>query len=312
MKRLLWIGLLLVAVTAKAQFDAVLTNSWALQSYYNPAAAGVDGLLNVQAVYSKQMMGFEGSPSTMLINADLPLFFINNNHGAGMGFMNDNAGLFATKKLYLEYAYHQKLFGGKLSASIRPAMLMENMDGTKADLIDSNDPAFVTSEANGYAFDLDFGLRYTYKNIWYAGISAMHLLGPTIKLGDDKTHELSLDPEFFVTGGYKVRFRYPRYALDMHAILRSDLDVWRGDIMARLMYDGPKHKIYGGLMYSPTYSVGFLLGYDFHGISIGYSYEAYTGGIGALNGSHEIVLGYQMDLNKFKKGKNMHKSVRIL
>ena len=79
-----------------------------------------------------------------------------------------------------------------------------------------------------------------------------------------------------------------------------------------LMYDGKKHKLYGGLMYSPTVSVGLLLGFDFHGINIGYSYEAYTGGVGALNGTHEIVIGYQTDLNKFKKGKNMHKSVRLL
>ena len=38
----------------------------------------------------------------------------------------------------------------------------------------------------------------------------------------------------------------------------------------------------------------------------------YTGGIGALNGTHEVMIGYQTDLNLFKKGKNLHKSVRLL
>jgi hypothetical protein len=38
----------------------------------------------------------------------------------------------------------------------------------------------------------------------------------------------------------------------------------------------------------------------------------YTGGVGLQNGTHEIVLGYQMDMKKSKKGKNMHKSVRFL
>ena len=75
---------------------------------------------------------------------------------------------------------------------------------------------------------------------------------------------------------------------------------------------GVKHKLYGGVMYSPTYSVGVMLGINFHGINIGYSYEVYTGGIGALNGTHEVMLGYQTDLNLFKKGKNLHKSVRLL
>jgi hypothetical protein len=98
----------------------------------------------------------------------------------------------------------------------------------------------------------------------------------------------------------------------MDAMVRSDLQFWRGDINARLMYDGEKHKLYGGLMYSPTISVGLLLGFDFHGINIGYSYEVYTGGVGALNGTHEILIGYQHDLDVYKKGKNLHKSVRIL
>ena len=49
MKRLLWIGMLLISLGAKAQFDAAFTNSWALQSHFNPAAAGVNGLLNVRA-----------------------------------------------------------------------------------------------------------------------------------------------------------------------------------------------------------------------------------------------------------------------
>ena len=50
----------------------------------------------------------------------------------------------------------------------------------------------------------------------------------------------------------------------------------------------------------------------FHGIHIGYSYEVYTSAISMGNGSHELILGYQMDINLFKKGRNKHKSVRIL
>lgn len=312
MRRTFWILLAFVSLYVRAQFDAAFTNSWALLSYYNPAAAGLYGKLDVKGVYSMQMRGFEDAPSTMLVTADLPLFFFSPSHGAGLGFMNDQAGMFSTKKIYLQYAYHQKLWGGRLSASVRPVLLTESFDGSKADLNDSSDPAFATSEVKGTSFDLDCGLRYTYKDVWYAGVSAMHLLSPTISLGDDKTYELSMGNVFYATGGYKFCFRYPKYSLATDAILRSDLQSWRGDITARLLYDGKKHKLYGGVMYSPTVSVGVLLGFDFHGINIGYSYEAYTGGVGALNGTHEIVIGYQTDLNKFKKGKNLHKSVRLL
>lgn len=95
-------------------------------------------------------------------------------------------------------------------------------------------------------------------------------------------------------------------------MLRSDAVGFRGDVTARVAYHGSKHEMYGGLSYSPTNSVSFLFGLDFHGINLGYAYEMYTAGIGALNGSHEIIIGYKTELNLFKKGKNKHKSVRIL
>ncbi len=313
MKRLLWLVVgVLTAIQSRAQYDAAFANYWALQSYFNPAASGIDGLLNVQGAYSMQLVGFENAPSTMLATADLPLFFLNPRHGAGVGFMNDKIGLFANKKLYIQYAYHQPLWGGRLSIGARLGLLNETFDGSGLDLSDSGDPAFATAEVNGTGVDVDAGVRYTYKKLWYAGLSTMHLTGPTVKLGDDKTHEVSVGRLFYATGGYTVHFRQPRYVLYTSAILRTDMQAWRGDVTARLAYDGEKIHLYGGLSYSPTVSVGVQLGTTFHGLKIGYAYEIYTGGIGALHGTHELVLGYQMDLNVFKKGKNMHKSVRIL
>lgn len=313
MKRLLLlvVGVLMMTRVC-AQYDAAFTNYWALQSYYNPAASGLDGQLDIQAAYSMQMVGFEGAPATMLASADLPLFFLSPRHGVGVGFMNDNIGLFANKKLYLQYAYHQPLWGGRLSIGARIGFLNETFDGTGVDVEDSGDPAFATNEVDGTALDVDAGLRYTYKKVWYVGLSAMHLTGPTIKLGDDKMHETSVGRLYYLSGGYTVRFKQPQYALYTSAIVRTDLMAWRGDITARLAYDGEKLHLYGGITYSPTISVGLLFGTTFHGLKIGYSYEMYTGGIGALHGTHEIALGYQMDLSRFKKGKNLHKSVRIL
>jgi len=313
MKRLLWLVVgVMMSLGTRAQYDAAFTNYWALQSYFNPAFSGLEGKLDIQAAYSMQMTGFEHAPSTMLATADMPLFFIGPRHGVGVGFMNDNIGLFSNKKLYVQYAYHQPLWGGKFSIGARVGFLNETFDGSKVDVNDTGDPAFATSEVDGTGFDVDLGLRYTYKSIWYAGLSSMHLTAPTIKLGDNKTNEVSVSRLYYLTGGYNLKFRQPQYALYTSAILRTDMMAWRGDITARLAYSGEKLHMYAGLSYSPTISVGVLLGTTFHGVKIGYSYEIYTGGVGALNGTHELVIGYQMDMNMFKKGKNLHKSVRIL
>jgi len=303
---------LLVTLGIRAQYDVAFTNYWALQSYYNPASSGLDGQLNFQGAYSMQMVGFEDAPATMLASVDMPVYFLGPRHGVGLGFMNDEVGLYSNKKIHLQYAYHQPLKGGRLSAGVRVGLLNPSFDGTKLDMIESGDPAFPTSEVKGTGFDLDAGLRYTYKTKWYAGLSAMHCLNPTVKLGDDKTHQMTISPLFYATGGYLLKFRRPEYALHLATILQTDVKAWRGDVSARLSYSGEKIHLYGGLNYSPTTSVGLLVGTTFHGINIGYSYEMYTGGIGALNGTHELVLGYQTDLNLFKKGKNKHQSVRLL
>ena len=56
----------------------------------------------------------------------------------------------------------------------------------------------------------------------------------------------------------------------------------------------------------------FYVGGSVQGIMLGYSYEVYTSAINPANGSHELFVGYQMDVNLVKKGRNLHKSVRIL
>ncbi len=312
MKRLLWLVVgVLTAMPVCAQYDAAFANYWALQSYFNPASSGLEGQLNVQGAFSMQMVGFEQAPQTMLATADLPLFFLSPRHGAGAGFMNDKIGLFSNKKMYLQYAYHQPLWGGRLSVGVRVGMLNATFDGSKLDVIDTGDPAFSSSQVDGMALDVDLGLRYSHKR-WYAGLSTMHLTGPTVKLGDDKANEMKVGRLYYLTGGYNIRFRSPEYVLYTSCILRTDLQAWRGDVTARMAYNGEKIRLYAGLSYSPTVSVGILLGTNFHGVQIGYAYEVYTGGIGVLHGTHEIVLGYQTDLNLFKKGKNLHKSVRLL
>jgi len=308
----LWLlGMVSICQQAVAQYDVAFNEFWALQSFYNPAASGVSGLLDVHGGYSMQLKGYENAPVTMIVTADLPLWMIGPAHGIGTGFINDKIGLFEHKKIYLQYAYHQKLFGGRLSAGLRGALMAEGFDGSGLDTEVSGDPVFPTSEVNGTAFDLDAGLRFDARN-WYVGFSAFHILNPLVELGDDKINEYEIPQTFYLTGGYNIRFRNPLLSVQTAAIVRTDMKAWRGDINARLIYRSPKGRLYAGLGYSPTISVSAHVGGDFHGIQIGYCYEMYTGGIGIKNGTHEINIGYATDLNLFKKGKNRHQSVRIL
>lgn len=307
------LGLLCLALPCgvSAQYDAAFNHYWTLQTFYNPAASGLDGQINVQGAYAMQMMGYEHAPATMILTADLPLWLIGPAHSVGAGFINDRIGLFEHKKFYAQYAYHQKLWGGRLSVGVRAGMLSETFDGTRLDLIDTSDPAFPTSEANGTAFDLDAGLRFDAKD-WYAGFSVLHAMSPLVTLGETKANEFEVPHAFYLTGGYNIRLPQPLFKIQTSAIVRSDLDTWRADFTALATYKGSKGRLYAGLGYSPTISATVYVGGDFHGIQLGYAYEIFTSGIGALQGTHEISIGYVTDLNLFKKGRNRHQSVRIL
>lgn len=303
------IALLLVSVEMRGQYDAAFAHYWAMETSFNPAAVGKETKLNVTAAYAIDMAGFENNPNTMYAAADMPFVFLKGVHGAGVQFMNDKLGLFSHQKLGLQYAPKFKLFGGTASVGVQIGMLSEKFDGSGLDLGDSNDPAFTTSEVNGNALDIGAGIYYVHGD-WYGGLSAQHLTAPLINLGE--TNELQIDRTYYLTGGYNIKLRNPFLSIKPSLLVRTDTKVYRADISGRLVYKTDEKLMYAGFGYSPSTSVTFMVGGSFHGFVLGYSYEVYTSAISAANGSHELFLGYQHDINLVKKGKNKHKSVRIL
>lgn len=301
--------MLLAASKAGAQYDVSFSHYWDLEPSFNPGAIGKQQKLNIAAAYAMNFAGFENNPRSMYVGADMPLYFLKNYHGVGLSLLNDQIGLFTHQRLALQYAYKHRLFGGMISAGVQLGLLSEGFDGSKVDVEDSGDPALPTSDVSGSAFDIGFGLYYS-RGPWYVGLSAQHLTSPLVELGE--TSELQIDPTFYLTGGYNIKLRNPFLTIHPSVLVRTDGVEWRGDVSGRLVYTNDKKVLYGGVSYSPTNSVTVLVGGSFHGVHIGYSYEVYTSGISIGNGSHELILGYQVDVNLFKKGRNKHKSVRIL
>ncbi len=306
-------ALLAVLVTAvstvRAQYDPNFSHYWAMESSFNPAAAGKESKLNIVGAYSMALTGFENSPKTMYIGADMPVRFLNKFHGVGANITNDEIGLFSHKKFVLQYAFKTGLFGGTISTGLQLGFLSESFDGSKVDTDMPNDPAFPTSEATGSGFDMSAGLYYTHK-MWYAGLSVLHFNAPVVKLGENQ--EFQIDPTYYLTGGCNIKLRNPFLSIHPTVFGRYDGTAYRVDLTTRMKYTHDGKMFYGGLGYSPTNSVTVMVGGNFHGICLGYSYEVYTSAISFGNGAHELFVGYQMDLDFQKKGRNKHKSVRLL
>ena len=301
--------LMQVAMSARAQYDAAFSHYFDMETSFNPAAAGKESRLNVNLAYALNFTGFEHNPRTMYAAADMPFYLMRSYHGVGLQFLNEKIGLFTHQKLALQYAHQLKLVGGKLRAGLQLALLNEGFDGSKVDPGTAGDPAFATTDINGNGLDLSAGLYYM-RGMWYVGASVQHLNGPTIRMGD--VNELKIEPTYYLTGGYNIKLRNPFLKIKPSVLLRTDGKAYRADVTGRLVYTHEGKMLYGGISYSPTNSVTALIGGTFHGIVLGYSYEAYTSGLSFGNGSHELFVGYQMDVNLAKKGRNKHQSVRIL
>lgn len=310
-RRLVAVALLLLASTyASAQYDNYFSHYFDMQTSTNPAAAGASDKINAYVAYAMSMIGFDNAPSTVIIAGDMPFVAMKTVHGVGLQFMNDKIGLFNHQKISAQYALRMKMGGGKISAGVNAGMLTEKFKGSEVDLEDDSDPVFSKSDIEGKTFDLGVGLFYSRKN-WYAGISAQHLTAPTVSLGEK--NELKIDPSFYATGGMDFQLRNPAVKIATSAIFRTDLTAYRADITARVLYNyKDKNMLYAGASYSPTNSATILIGGLIQGFTLGYSFEIFTNGISIKNGSHELHIGYQMDIDLGKKGRNRHQTTRTL
>ncbi|MBR1409569.1 MAG: type IX secretion system membrane protein PorP/SprF [Prevotella sp.] len=307
--KLVLVGLLFAATRACGQYDANFAHYWAMEPSFNPATVGKEAKLNAVGAYAIQLAGFEHNPQTMYAAADMPFYALGSYHGVGVQLLNDEIGLFSHKRLSLQYAYQRRLFGGRLSLGVQAGMLGETFDGSKLEVEDSTDPALSTSSVNGTGFDLSAGVYFQARR-WYVGLSVLHLNSPVVAIGE--TNELSIDPAYYFTAGYNIQLNHPFLKVQTSVLGRTDGVAWRADVTGRLKYEHDKKVMYVGLTYSPTNSVTVLIGGNLHGIHLGYSYEIYTSAINIGNGSHELFVGYQTELNLYKKGRNLHKSVRLL
>jgi type IX secretion system PorP/SprF family membrane protein len=310
-RKLYIIGVMLMAlIRASAQQEPSFAHYWALEPSFNPAAVGKAPIINVTGSYAMSMTGFENNPKTMLLAGDMPVRLLNGYHGVGLQLMNDDIGLFTHQRLAVQYANKQRLFGGTLSVGIQIGMLSEKFKGSQLDLDDTSDEAFSTTDVTGNALDLAVGLYYQHR-LWYAGLSVSHATAPSIELGERSIIDISRT--YYLTGGYNIQLTNPLLSIHPSVLARTDGTAYRVDVTTRLKYEHENKKFYAGVAYSPTNSVTALIGGVFHGISLGYSYEAYTNSaIGLGKGSHELFVGYQTTLDFSKKGRNRHQSVRIL
>ena len=164
------------------------------------------------------------------------------------------------------------------------------------------------------------GVTYTHRWFW-AGVSCTHLNAPTITFQDDsrtassttsntKNYEFQLRRTLYFMAGSNIPIKNTLFEVMPSMLVKSDFTFTRVEVNGRLRY---KKFLTAGLGYRYDDAVSAMLGAEFKGFYIAYSYDYPLSAIAkASSGSHELLLGYTVKLNMSGKNNNKHKSIRIM
>lgn len=304
-----------------AQTDTRLSQHWALPSYYNPGAAGASDYLRIGLAGRLQWAGIEGAPKSALIAADTPLPLGKYTVGAGVTAQLEKVGLFSNLNAAVQGAWQFKLGKGRLGTGIQLGYYSLRFEGSKAILPDGGELSETTEamrDAAGSTFDLGLGLQYSLKN-FYVGISAMHLLKPSVRFDASQGSESSTEAYeyeteigrtfYFCTGG-NIPISNALFELHPSMLLASDLKTFWAEASLRVTY---RKLIMAGAGYRLNDGVSLMLGMQFKNFFVGYAYDIGLSPVAkAGSGSHEIVAGYSMKLNLGRKNKYPQRSIRLM
>lgn len=307
MKKYIIIIFTLLAVSAYAQQDAQYTQYMFNGLMLNPAYAGNKGVLNVNGSYRDQWAGINGSPKTMTLTMDAPVFF--NKIGLGLEIVNDNIGAQNMFSLFTSYAYRMKLSNeGTLSFGLSIGLSQYSFNGSAINLLENNDLAKPGQSASSLIPDAKTGAYYSTNN-FYAGLSVTNLFAQQINnvnLPSDATSFTTLGRHAYFNTGYIISFAgpwklYPSILIkedfkaptniDFNALALYDNLIWFGGSYRTSVAWFNKNLV-GNLPSTDVFAIIFALNLN-NRMRLGYSYDISTSDLGHYDdGSHEITLSY--------------------
>lgn len=297
---------LFLGTTVQAQQDPQFTMNMFNRLYANPAYAGSNNGICANALHRQQWVGFNGRPITTVLNVDGTVKALHG--GVGLSILSDKLGAQYSGGVTLSYAYRLALGPGTLGIGIEGGVLFNTLDGSKLNPIDETDPNIIAGKANGVAPDLGFGVYYHTDKL-YAGISAKHLIGPTLNFEEGGTiSEYTVARHYYAMAGYTWDIT-PVWALNPSVFLKTDAASTQFDINLRALW---KNMVWAGVSYRIDDAVGIMAGVQINDFRVGYSYDVTTSGINNYSsGSHEIMLGYCYKL-KSPVSNQRYRNVRFL
>ena len=318
------------AINLSAQTDAIMSQFYEVQSYYNPAAIGLTDFVKIRGGARMQWVGIDNAPSNFLATADMPLKIGTKRIGLGAVIQQESIGLYSNLGASILGGYKFKALKGEFTAAVSVGLIDKKFKGSEVyipdgdDYHESTDDAIPRSDLHGTSLDLGLGIWYVHPRFW-AGLSATHVNSPTVTFSSDaggttdgggaatesaKNYEFQAGRTLYFMAGSNIPIKNTLFEVIPSLMVASDFTFTTGQANARLRYN---KFLSAGVGYRYNDAVSITLAAELKGFYIGYSYDYPTSAIAKVSsGSHEILAGYSLKLDLSDKNKNKHKSIRIM
>lgn len=310
------LAMTMAALGLKAQQVPIFTNYSNSYAYANAGFAGMNEGINLLGLYRQQWAGFvdndgqEVAPQTFLFTGDMP--FTKLHGGLSFSIMQDEIGFENNVNVGIGYSYHLDLGGSTLGIGLAGTLLNRAIDFGQLKPNHDPDPILQgLGKESDMLFDFNVGLFWQIPESFYLGLSVVNVLeSMTQALNDNAQSSASFvtDRTFYLLAGYPFQIEDIPYLTFVPSIsVMSDIASTQLNASARVVYNN----IFAmGVNYRPQESIGLMASLAIKDITIAYSYDINTMGLG-VPGSHEIGLSYcfKLDLDRTPRD---YRSVRYL
>lgn len=282
--------LLFVMLSSFAQQDSQYTHYMYNTININPAYAGSRGITSIFGLHRTQWVGLNGAPTTNAFSINTPIE--NSQIGLGLSFVNDKIGASDQNNISIDMSYTIIMSRDfDLSFGIKASGDLLNVDYTKLDRYNLNDPKFQNNIDNAFTPNIGAGI-YLHSDRMYAGISVPNFL--TNKHFDDNSSAAIAERlHYYLIGGYvfdlgpNLKLK-PSFLTKM--VAGAPLQV---DVSTNLLI---QEKFTIGLSWRWSAAATAMAGIQItNGMFVGYSYDFETSNLSNYNsGSHEVFLRFDL------------------
>lgn len=282
-----------MALTVRAQQDALYSQYMFNQLVINPAYAGCRDVLSLTAVNRHQWVGIDGAPKTLSVTLDSPLR--NEKIGLGLYVYRDKLGPVEDVGAMANYSYRIRMGRGKLSFGLQVGVKHKDINWAEVEVEETSDVFYYGNERTRLLPDANFGVYY-YTNRYYFGLSSKHLMQKEFSYHREDGQSVygKLLRHFYGMAGVAIpmtdhiTFR-PSTLIKYVANAPMQVDVNASFLFNDVFWVGASYRTQRALVLITEICLSEKL-------RLGYSYDFYMNELEGYNrGSHEIMLRYDIN-----------------